>query len=60
VVDAGDRVLLTSHHRGRGRGSGVQIDTRLYSVYTLRGGKVVQEDEYGHRAEALEAAGLSE
>jgi ketosteroid isomerase-like protein len=60
VVDAGDRVLLTAHYRGRGRASGVEIDTRFYSVYTLRGGKVVREDEYGKRAEALEAAGLSE
>ena len=60
VIDAGDRVFLTAHHRGRGRESGVDVDTRLYSVYTLRGGKIVREDEYAERAEALEAVGLSE
>jgi ketosteroid isomerase-like protein len=60
LIDAGDRVFLTAHHRGRGRGSGVQVDTRLYSVYTLRDGKVVRADEYAERAEALEAAGLRE
>jgi ketosteroid isomerase-like protein len=60
LIDAGDRVFLTAHHRGRGRGSGVEVDTRLYSVYTLREGKVVRVDEYADRAEALEAAGLSE
>jgi ketosteroid isomerase-like protein len=60
LIDAGDRVFLTAHHRGRGRGSGVQVDTRLYSVYTLRDGKVIRVDEYAERPEALEAAGLSE
>jgi ketosteroid isomerase-like protein len=61
VIDAGeDRVLLTAHHRARGRGSGIEVDTRLYSIYTLRGGKVLRTDEYADRAEALRAAGLSE
>ena len=60
LIDAGDRVFLTAHHRGRGRGSGVEVDTRLYSVYTLRDGKVLRIDEYADRAEALEAVGLAE
>jgi ketosteroid isomerase-like protein len=61
VIAAGeDRVLLTAHHRGRGRASGVEVDTRLYSIYTLRSGKVLRTDEYADRAEALEAAGLRE
>ena len=38
----------------------VEVDTRLYEVYTLRDGKVLRIDEYEHRADALEAAGLSE
>ena len=59
-IDAGDRVLVTEHHSGRGRGSGIEVDTRLYSVYTLRDGKVVRADEYIERGEALEAAGLRE
>jgi len=60
VIDAGDRVLLTAHHRGRGQGSGVEVDTRFYEVYMLRDGKVVRVDEFSERAEALEAAGLRE
>ena len=60
VIDAGDRVLLTAHHRGRGQGSGVEVDTRFYEVYMLRDGKVVRVDEFSDRAEALEAAGLRE
>jgi ketosteroid isomerase-like protein len=59
-IDAGDRVLVTEHHRGRGRGSGIEVDTRFYVVYSLRNGKVARSDEYADRAEALEAAGLSE
>jgi ketosteroid isomerase-like protein len=57
-IDAGDRVLVTVHHRGRGRRSGIEIDTRLYLVYCLLNGKVPRQDEYADRAEALQAAGL--
>ena len=59
-IDAGDRVLVTEHHRGRGRGSGIEVDTHLYSVYTLRNGKVIRADQYADRTEALKAAGLRE
>ena len=59
-IDAGDRVVVVLHHRGRGRGSGIEIDARFYELYTLRDGKVLRADEYAERAEALEAAGLSE
>ena len=59
-IDAGDRVLVTAYHRGRGRGSGVEVDTRFYELYTLRDGKVVRVDEFTDRPEALKAAGLSE
>ena len=59
-IDAGDRVLVTAYHRGRGRGSGVEVDTRFYELYTLRDGKVVRVDEFTDRPEALKAAGLRE
>ena len=59
-LDAGDRVLVTEDHRGRGRGSGIEVDTRLYSVYTVCDGKVVRMDQFTDRPEALEAAGLWE
>ena len=59
-IDAGDRVLVTVHFSGRGRGSGIEVDTRLYEVYSLREGKIVRMDEFTERSQALEAAGLSE
>jgi ketosteroid isomerase-like protein len=60
TIDAGDRVLLSAHHRGRGRGSGLEVDARYYEVYTLSRGKIIRVDEYTDRAEAIEAAGLRE
>jgi ketosteroid isomerase-like protein len=60
IIDAGDQVVVVAHHEGRGRASGVEVDTRFYEVYKLREGKVARVDEYTERADALEAAGLSE
>jgi ketosteroid isomerase-like protein len=60
IIDAGDQVVVVAHHQGRGRASGVEVDTRFYEVYTLREGKVSRVDEYIERADALEAAGLRE
>ena len=57
LIDAGDQVVVVAHHKGRGRASGVEVDTRFYEVYTLRQGKVSRVDEYIERAEALEPRG---
>src|SRR5215211_5223344 len=60
TIDVGDRVLLRTHVSGRGRGSGVEVNTRSYMLWTLQGSKVVRKEEFHERADALEAAGLSE
>jgi ketosteroid isomerase-like protein len=57
IVDAGDRVVVVQHERGRGRGSGVPLDRRWAVVYTLRAGKVVRFQAYRTREDALEAVG---
>ena len=59
-IDAGDQVVAVVHFRGRGRGSGIEVDARSYSVHTVRDGKTVAMEEFLERDEALEAAGLSE
>ena len=59
-LDAGDRVLVTVYFAGRGRGSGIEVDTRVYEVWTIRDGMAVRMDEFSDRAEALRVAGLSE
>ena len=60
VIGHGDRVFVAARFHGRGRASGVEVETRLYEVYTVRDGKVLRIDEYATRDEALEAAGLRE
>jgi ketosteroid isomerase-like protein len=60
IIDGGDRVVLAAHHRGRGRGSGIDVDARYYEIYTLLAGKIIRIDEYTERAAALKAAGLRE
>jgi ketosteroid isomerase-like protein len=59
-IDAGDSVFVASRISGRGRG-GVEAEMRAFAVWTLREGKVSRfRGGYRDRAEALEAAGLSE
>jgi ketosteroid isomerase-like protein len=60
VLGHGDRVFVAARFHARGRASGVEVETRLYEVYTVRDGKVLRIDEYATRDEALEAAGLRE
>ena len=60
VIGHGDRVFVAARFHAHGRASGVEVDTGLYEVYTVREGKVLRIDEYATRDEALEAAGLSE
>jgi ketosteroid isomerase-like protein len=55
LVDSGDHVIATVRLRGRGRGSGVEIDARFYDVYKLRDGKIVRMDQFTERSQALEA-----
>jgi ketosteroid isomerase-like protein len=60
VIDAGDQVVLLFRERGRGKESGAEVEHRGAWLYTVRGGKVVHATVYPSKADALEAAGLSE
>jgi ketosteroid isomerase-like protein len=60
-IDAGDNVVVAVRMSQKGRGNGVEPEMRLFSVWTLREGKVVRvTGGYRDRTEALEAAGLRE
>jgi ketosteroid isomerase-like protein len=59
-ADAGDRVVATVRFRARGRGSGIEVDARLYDVFTLRDGKIVRMDQFTEQSEALAAVALGE
>jgi len=58
--DLGDGVLLIASHHGRGRTSGAEVRGRTGYLYELRDGKITRVELHPSRAEALEAAGLSE
>jgi uncharacterized protein len=59
-IDAGDQVVVPYRAVGRGRGSGIDVETRLVHVWTIREGKVVRMEIFSEFSEALEAAGLRE
>ena len=60
TIEAGDHVIQAILFRGRGRGSGIEVEGRFFQVLTIRDGKAVRWEEFSDRAEALEAVGLSE
>jgi ketosteroid isomerase-like protein len=59
-IDAGDKVVVRSRVRGRGKASGVEVGMPGWQVYRIRDGLVIRVDFFQTEAEALEAAGLSE
>jgi len=59
-LPADDKVVVLIVIRGRGKGSGVDVATEGAHVWTMRRSKAVRVEAYMDRAEALEAAGLSE
>ena len=61
LIDVGDdRVVVALYERGRGKGSGVEVENRIGQVWTFRDGLVVRWENYRTLSEALEAAELSE
>ncbi len=61
IFDAGDDRLVSVHRvRGRGKGSGVDVELRWAYVWGRRDGKVVFCQSYTDLGKALEAVGLRE
>jgi ketosteroid isomerase-like protein len=58
-VDSGDRVAVRLRYFGRGKGSGVEIETEMYhQVTTFRDGLIVRFDYVTSWQEALDLAGV--
>jgi uncharacterized protein len=58
-VDAGDRVATRLRYFGRGKESGLEIETEMYhQVATFRDGRIVRMEYFGSWPEALAGAGL--
>jgi ketosteroid isomerase-like protein len=60
ILDLGDRRLITVQLSGHGTGSGVPMNQKLFQLFTYRRGLIVRQDDFSDRAQALEAAGVSE
>jgi ketosteroid isomerase-like protein len=56
-VDCGDKVVVVSTMRGRGRESGAGAEQTLVSVWTFRHERIVRHDSFSDRDEALREAG---
>jgi ketosteroid isomerase-like protein len=56
-AEVADRVVAAVHGRGRGRASGVELDTRFCQVWTVSGGAAVAIEEYATRELALAELG---
>ena len=57
--DLGERVLVLTRERGRGRSSGIEVQSQPTAhLWTLRDGVVVRFEVFWEREEGLRAAGV--
>ena len=59
-MDAGDQVVIVTTQHAVPRGSGQEMNVHVAEVWTVRDGLLAERRSFTSRAEALEAAGLSE
>ena len=61
VVELGDELVLTDTlFQGIGRASAIPTEMHVIQLWTVQGCKITRFQSFANRAEALEAAGLSE
>ena len=60
IIDGGEHVVVVVFQRGTGRVSGATVERLVGQVWTVREGRAVRWRIFTDKAEALEAAGLSE
>jgi ketosteroid isomerase-like protein len=54
-TEVGGHVIAVARARGRGRASGLELDSRFCQVWTVRGGTAVAMEEYPTREQGLAA-----
>ena len=59
-IDADPHVVSVMQVTGRGQGSGIEVESQLAWVWTLRDGRILRVEGDFDRESALEAAGLNE
>jgi ketosteroid isomerase-like protein len=55
VIESGDRILVLIRWKGRGKGSGVEMEAEGAHLWTFRDGLVVKYEVYRDRHEARAA-----
>jgi ketosteroid isomerase-like protein len=55
LVQSGDRILALVHWKGRGKGSGIEMEAGGAHIWTFRDGRAVRFDVYRDRDEARAA-----
>jgi SnoaL-like protein len=60
LIDVGERVVALVRNHGRRHDMEIEVELIGAVIWTIRGGKVARWEDYAVRADALEAAGLSE
>src|SRR5215213_9162478 len=60
LIDAGPSVVIVLREHGRGKGSGAPFDQELPQLWTFRGDRIIRWGSFQARAEALEAAGVTD
>jgi ketosteroid isomerase-like protein len=60
IEDLGEHVLAHIRATGQGSASGAQVEADGFHLWTIHAGRAIRFATYSRRAEALEAAGLSE
>jgi ketosteroid isomerase-like protein len=53
-------LLVPNHHKGRGKGSGIELDRRFCDHWTFRGDRAIAFQGYLSKEEALAAVGAPE
>lgn len=57
--EAGDRVVVFVRGFARGKASGIDVETRLAHLWTMRAGKAVRMEVFPEREQALGTAGIA-
>jgi ketosteroid isomerase-like protein len=60
IRDLGDRVFVAATQHGRGKGSGIELETQYGWLYAVEDGRITTITAYDSPAAALKAAGVSE
>jgi ketosteroid isomerase-like protein len=60
IVDLGDKVCLVGTQRGRGKGSGVELEDQFAGLYELRDGQITRITMFMDVEDALDAARQSD